>query len=99
MRQREVGGVVQTDSSDPDDDGTSLLPSSSALSLSLPSIRFSPHQLARPITRTYATSSSCLTKSPTCLFHVLSVPSVMDSAIVGTLMVSAERTRHRENWR
>lgn len=35
-----------------------------------------------------ATSSSAWTKSPTFLFHCLSVPSVMDSAIWGTLTIS-----------
>lgn len=35
-----------------------------------------------------ATSSSALTKSPTFLFHCLRVPSVMDSAICGTLTTS-----------
>lgn len=35
-----------------------------------------------------ATSSSALTKSPTFLFHCFKVPSVMDSAIWGTLTIS-----------
>jgi len=36
-----------------------------------------------------AISSSAATVSPTCLFHVLRVPSLIDSAIWGTLTVSA----------
>ena len=36
-----------------------------------------------------ATSSSASTMSPTCFVQVFSVPSVIDSAIEGTLTVSA----------
>jgi len=36
-----------------------------------------------------AISSSAATVSPTCLFHILRVPSLIDSAIWGTLTVSA----------
>lgn len=38
-----------------------------------------------------ATSSSAATMSPTCLFQVFKVPSLIDSAIEGTLIVSAGR--------
>lgn len=44
-----------------------------------------------------ATSSSALTKSPFFLFHCLRVPSEMDSAIWGTLTVSA--AKEREAWK
>jgi hypothetical protein len=36
-----------------------------------------------------AISSSCSTKSPTALFHCFNVPSLIDSAIVGTLTMAS----------